>query len=181
MSDQAHPISNPLDALRRRQLALWLIAAPLLMVAGWWALGPTPPAPSILDPPPVEAAAPPGTKLNSEVQDRAIDPAVFAINLWSPPPKAEEAVAQAPAQPAPPAPLNIQLIGIITEVEDGREILKAALYDSDDDRLLIVADGERVRDQIVRVLGGVSGVVELTDGVATRRLFLRPEVAGGAG
>jgi len=38
-----------------------------------------------------------------------------------------------------------------------------------------------VRDQIVRVLGGVSGVVELTDGVATRRLFLRPEVAGGAG
>jgi hypothetical protein len=90
---------------------------------------------------------------------RSIDPATFAVNLWAAP-AAEVAVPAAPVTAPPPPPLNIQLIGIITETDqEGRAIHKAALYDIDSDRLLILADGERLREHNVRVLAG--GIVEL--------------------
>jgi hypothetical protein len=154
---------NPVHILRRRQRRLWLATAPALIIITIWWLRPLG-VEDVAVPVPTEHRARP--KAQNDV--REIDPAVFAVNLWKTPPRVEPqepAVAQ-----APPPPLNVQLIGIITE--DG--VAKAALYDGDSDRLLIVADGERLRDQVVRILP--AGVVELTDGGrSTRRLLLRPD------
>lgn len=177
MNDGESAIQNPLTTLQRRQRALWLMGVPIASACGWWALRPLPPAPSLA----IDSLQPDSAVVSvptPEAQRPATDPATFAVTLWSPPPQEVAAPqAQPPPPPAPP-PLNVQLIGIITEVREGQTIQKAALYDSDRDRLLIVADGERVRDQTLRVLAG--GVVELSDGQTTRRLVLRPDVPGAA-
>ena len=177
-------ISNPLASLRRRQWMLWCLAAPMFVAAAWWALAPL--GTTLDDDGPQlaldDSKATPGGEAG-DLPGHSTDPNTFAINLWAPTPPPPPPTAQA-ATATPPQPLNIQLIGIITDAQDGRAIQKAALYDADEDRLLIVADGERVRDHLVRVLAG--GVVELSDGRSSRRLMLRPDEhpvhgPGGAG
>lgn len=96
-----------------------------------------------------------------------IDPRVFAVKLWNPPPLPEAPiVAQAPP---PPKPLNVQLIGIIEEAG----IYKAALYDADADELLIVADGQKVKNHTVKIVS--SQAIELSDGSSVLKLSLQPE------
>lgn len=162
---QLSSVADPLHAVRRLTLLAWCTAIPALALVAIWAFHPLQPASTA--PPAIE----PRRQLINPGPDAAPlpDPRAFAIRLWNPvPPQNAQTSAAVTAAPPPP-PLNVQLIGIITEGPGGTA--KAALYDADQDRLLIVADGERVRDQTVRILAG--GIVELTDGRATRRLMLR--------
>jgi hypothetical protein len=162
-------LRNPLERLKRWQRGLWIAAAPLLALLALWALRPMSIAPIASPTPTFEPRDREHPSAPSSAPD--IDPRIFAVALWNPPPPPEKPAETALAQAAPPKPLNVQLIGIITE--NGQS--KAALYDADSDRLLIVADGERVRDHVVHIVGGPKGMVELSDGRSTRTLTLRPE------
>jgi hypothetical protein len=75
---------------------------------------------------------------------RPIDAKAFATaKLWNPVPPPRQAEAPMPKEPAKPP--RLQLVGIINE----NGVLSAALYDQDDDRLLIVASGDTIKDQTV--------------------------------
>lgn len=93
----------------------------------------------------------------------AIDVESFARPvLWNP----KQAPQIAPAAPAPPAPLRLQLVGII---RDG-DHLQAALYDPDEDRLLIVSSGQTIKGfQVITI---TAGTVELSSGHSTHQLRL---------
>ncbi len=169
-------LPNPLRSMRRHTRLLWLFVGPALALAGIWALRPIAidafTAPIVGDRPSRPAREP------ADVEPR-IDPAVFAVNLWHLPPVPEARDQAITEAPPPPTPLNVQLIGIITEDGAGAPS-KAALYDVDNDRLLIVADGDVIRDRTVRIVttGGAESAgasVELSDVQTTQRLVLRPE------
>jgi hypothetical protein len=95
----------------------------------------------------------------------AIDARAFAsAKLWNPvppPPQTEIQIAR-----EPPKPPRLQLIGIINE--DG--VLRAALYDQDDDRLFIVASGERIKNHTITHI--TSNGIEISDGHTTHELRL---------
>ncbi len=98
----------------------------------------------------------------------AIDRGAFAAAIWNPV-VARDAQEQSEASAAEQArPLRVQLIAIIDE-GDGR--LRAAIYDVERDRLLIVASGDRVGGLTVTTVA--AGSVELTDGRSGTRLALR--------
>ncbi len=98
----------------------------------------------------------------------AIDRSAFTAAIWNPV-VARDALQQSQAAAAEQArPLRIQLIAIIDE-GDGR--FRAAIYDEERDRLLIVASGDRVGGHTVTSVA--AGGVELTDGRSARRLALR--------
>lgn len=171
MNEHAAAIPNPLQRVRRRSRRAVCIAAPLIGACGWWCFAPLKASTSIA-PPRLDVAGPQGP---GESQDHApINPSVFAVALWNPAPPAQGQTAADSTPPAPPSPLNIQLIGIITDTVDGIPIQKAAIYDADADRLLIIADGEKLREHVVRVLS--AGVVELVDGETTRQYRLRTDL-----
>ncbi len=144
---------------RTRKAAL---IAVLFACAGFaaWPFEPAPVVPPVI-------AQPETTKS----QKAALDLAAFRVPMWvaDPAPPAP-VVANAPA-PRPP-PLKLQLLAIIHE----GEIYKAAVYDPDSDRILVVADGEksgpRGLDQID------SSPLTLGDGTGRRVLALK---AGGGG
>jgi hypothetical protein len=158
------PPPSPLRSLKRARVALTCASVPALATAAIWALAPLKPGVIDLHLRPTEVGA-----KNAPTCTNPIDPHLFAVNLWNAPPPPTRQPEQAASAPAP-APLNLQLIGIITEGPG--DTAKAALYDVDHDRLLIVADGGTIRDQTVHI---ASGGVELTDGRTTRRLLLRPD------
>lgn len=174
-------VPGPLQKLRRQSLIVWLVAVPMVVVLGWWAMFPLDAAsvslvilesvtePSTLNgqPPVVPSSVPP------------IDPRMFAVKLWNPPVIAETPGDSASAANSPPpASVKLQLIGIIRESlqpdnATAPVVYRAALYDADQDRLMIVEDGERIGDLTVRIVAG--RCVELSDGGAVRRLWLRPD------
>lgn len=104
-------------------------------------------------------------------QVAALDLAAFRVPLWvaDPAPPAPP-VAAAPAPPPPP--LKIQLLAIIHE----GELYKAAVYDPDSDRILVVAAGEKIGTRNVDKVDKTS--LTLRDGAAQRVLALK---AGGEG
>jgi hypothetical protein len=164
--------SDPLRALRRGARLLWLVTVSTLIVVGLWALRPLEQSKPIELP-----SGGRGSPINQDPQTNTppIDAGIFAVNLWNLPPALSATSAES-TLPSPPAkPLNVQLIGIITE--DG--VAKAALYDADNDRLLIVDDGQTIGDRTLRIveadsLGGSAGV-EINDGLTKQVLLLRPE------
>lgn len=166
---------HPLRSVRRREIAVWCVAAPLVAGAAWWAFGPHGRVSDIAASDP--SAAPPPEKSHAPLSDphaeQEIDPHVFAINLWHLPAAPVDVAAVAQAEAATSKPLNLQLIGIISDGTGATSTLRAALYDVDEDRLLIVADGERVHDRTLRILPG--GLVELGEGQSKQRLLLRPD------
>jgi len=70
-----------------------------------------------------------------------LDLSAFRAPIWVAEPLPPTPSAPAPA-PLPPPPLKIQLLAIIREAEP--DSYKAAVYDPDTDRVLIVAAGERL-------------------------------------
>ncbi len=147
--------------LTRLTCALGAIA---LGGAAWWAFVPLAsgetPAAGWEPPAPVQPV--PGPRRP------AIDRGAFAAAIWNPV-VARDAPEQTQASAAEQArPLRIQLIAIINE-GDGR--LRAAIYDVELDRLLIVASGDRVGGHTVTSVA--AGGVELTDGRSATRLALR--------
>jgi hypothetical protein len=76
------------------------------------------------------------------------------------------APAPPPPPPAPPPPLKLQLLAIVRE---GGEY-KAAVYDPDAGRMVIVGAGESVAGRGVASVA--ADAIELRDGAGVRRLAL---------
>lgn len=74
----------------------------------------------------------------------ALDTAAFRAPIWvaEPPPPPPPAPI---ATPPPPPPLRLQLLAIIRE----SDAYKAAIYDPDTDRILVVAAGEKLGTRTV--------------------------------
>ncbi len=116
-------------------------------------------------------AAAAGRRRRDDRRARALDRAAFAASIWNPPPALERTAEQAPTRQHPP-PLRLQLIGIARDAgPGGDQVLRAALYDPDTDRLHILAEGERVG--AVTVIAVEPGVVRLESGGRTAELRLR--------
>ncbi len=104
-------------------------------------------------------------------QVAALDLAAFRVPLWvaepAPPPPPEPVVAV-----TPPPPLNLQLLAIVRE----GQVYKAAVYDPDLDRILVVAAGEKVGTRSVQRVD--KATMTLRDETGERVLLLK---AGGEG
>lgn len=74
----------------------------------------------------------------------SLDLAAFRIPLWVAEP-APPAPATPPTPTPPPSQLKLQLLAIIHE----GEVCKAAVYDPDLDRILVVAAGEKIGSRSV--------------------------------
>ncbi len=141
----------------------WLLGAALVTLSAAWAWRP------LEQPEPreffIDLHAPSTTPIDDE--DHRFDQGAFVVRLWNPPPEARNALV-AERTPPPPKPPRLQLIGII---DDGRQ-LRAALYDPETDRLLIVTTGDRVQQHTITI---TADAVELADGRVTHRLTLRKD------
>lgn len=157
--------SDPLETLRASTRRTAGVAGVICTLAAGWALAPGGPAPWTAPTvrtgsEPAHAAAMPDTP-----RSMPVDAAAYQVALWVPPP--EPPVEK--AKPQPPA-LKLQLLGIHHEREAGREILRATLYDPDSDRVLIVADGQKLGAFTVTSVHAKG--VNLSDGTLTRTLAL---------
>jgi hypothetical protein len=131
---------------------------------GVWALGP-------LDPealPEVALSAPGSSSRQAAALMLAAAP--FEACLWHVPElPAEPAPANRPSSPPQPRPAALELVSIIHEPQG----LRAALFDPQSDRLLIVAQGERAGAQIVTAIR--ADAVELSEGPLISILKLAEE------
>lgn len=123
--------------------------------------------------------APPPEVANQEPVSAALDPSVFSARLWTPPPPLprlpppppESSTAAKPEATPQAAPLRLQLLAIIQEPDpQGGERFRAALYDPDQDVILIIAAGERIGTRTVRSV--TARTVELVEGSSARTLEL---------
>ncbi len=163
-------LRSPIDPIRRvrRQIRLtWLVGTLTIVMCTLWAARP------------VQEYSPEDTTFSFNLAQlsaqpiehgpHTIDPRVFAARLWNPPPT-EVALKEREASVANrPKPIRFQLIGIINE--NGQ--LRAALYDPDTNRVLIVKSGDRIDELTVTAVTAES--VELSDGKTTSRLALIEE------
>lgn len=140
-----------------------------MALCAWWAVRAERRPPPILEAVSAPLAeTPPETP--PEAGPQRLDVASFEVALWNPPPKA---APPAPAVVERAEPLRLQLLGIVHTAEG----LRAALYDPEDDRIHLVADGESIgRVAVVRV---ADQVVELADGRRTHLLRIREEEPAG--
>lgn len=128
-----------------------------IAVSGAIALWPLPPPRSLL--------APTQSADEEVVPFRlaSLDLDAFRVPIWvaPPPPPAP------PTPEPPPPPLRLTLLAIVREGNN----YKAALYDPDTDRLLVVASGESVSGRTVESVQ--SDRVSLRDSKGTRTLVLQ--------
>lgn len=91
-------------------------------------------------------------------QRPALELAAFDAPIWTfdPPP---------PAPVTPPAPLRLQLVGLVRDGSDGQ--LRAVLYNQETDELVVVAAGDKVGARSVTKVEAAG--VTLSDG---RRLMM---------
>ncbi len=159
-------LPSPNDPIRRltRSLRLtWFFGCTIVALCALWAWQPHEPNERSEIPLDLHPATLP---LIDDEQQR-IDQIAFIARLWNPPPEARDARMAAQTIPTP-KPLRFQLIGI---TDDGRQ-LRAALYDPDTDRLLIVGTGDHLKRHTVTI---TPDAVELADGQVTHRLALRKD------
>ena len=154
---------DPVLTLNRSIARLRVAGGALAVVAGVWALWPqeTP----TLQLAKVENASgaahqPPSPAVRSDF---------LALKLWTPPPPPVE--THKPAAPAPRLPLKLQLVGITRESGEGT--LRAALYDPETDKLLIVTSGERAG--VFTVASLTKDEIGLMDEQGVRILSLRDD------
>lgn len=101
----------------------------------------------------------------------AVDVAAFRVPIWV----AEPAPPPPPAPvtpPPPPAPLKLQLLAIVNE----NGVYRAAVYDPDADKLLVVAAGEKIGSRRVEKVD--KSAVTLADDTGKRVLALKQEGGG---
>lgn len=160
--------SDPITAWRTRQRTAGAIAILALAVATLWSWWPLPSPP----------AADPALRAPEDASEPADGPApldrdAFAAAIWNPPPAPPRAAESAPTAGTPPPP-RLQLIGIARDTgPGGDQVLRAAIYDPDTDKLHIVAEGERIG--AITVLAVEPGVVRLDSGGRTSELRLRKD------
>ena len=142
----------------------WVLGAALVTLSAAWAWRPLEqPEPRGLF---IDLHSPTTTPIDDE--DHRFYQGAFVVRLWNPPPPEARNRRLAEQTAPPPKPLRLQLIGII---DDGRQ-LRAALYDPETDRLLIVATGDQVKQHTITI---TADAVELADGRVTHRLTLRKD------
>lgn len=155
-----------------------------IALAAWWALKPLPEV--------ALPAASPGpartTTTSDSAAQTAMDTSGFSVPLWVAPPAPPPApVAEPP--PPPPPPLRLRLIAIVREpgVSGAAPVASVLLYDPDADRLLSLAEGDRLGDgrTITRITESAVQVREpdRRDGRpgAVRTLALNPTGNGPSG
>ncbi len=153
------------DPIRRLHLTIaltWAAAIALVVMLGVWAATPRPTA---FVPTNVLARAEADPAADAVAAPLNVD--VFSVNLWRDPPVV--VAAKPAARSVPPTAtqaLRLELLGITR-----RDVsLKANLYDSRDDRIVIVEEGDQVRGFTVSRI--TSGAVEMSDGRQTYTLAL---------
>jgi hypothetical protein len=157
--------TDPISALRRRAalttaLGLTAIAA----AVGWSFLLPVEVLVPQVDIAALLDSAPADMQLDHERQGQ-LDPHAFDVHLWNPAPGVQPTLADAdPAPPLQPPPLR--LVGIIND----EGVLRAALYDLEQDKLFIVRHGEVVRDCIVERIDLAAVILQQGDHVHELRL-----------
>jgi hypothetical protein len=104
-----------------------------------------------------------------------IDPSVFDVSLWTPPPMPPVPRSDVAVVSPPPPPLKLQLLGISGD-GSGKAPFRAALYDPDTVRVILVSHGEMLSRYTVRALTGEA--VEFVDGARVERLTLREPSTG---
>jgi hypothetical protein len=167
MSPIRHP-PTPRQSLRRRR-GLQVLAVGGAAVAVWaWAL-----APPVLVPPPVaEPTAGPGR--SEEIGEPEIEPLPIAgfVRAIVPAEREPAAPLASPSSTdvAPPESPRLRLVGII----DDRGARRAALYDPQGDRLVVVAEGDRIGASTVRRIEEDSVELEIDGRSSTVRLSPAP-------
>src|SRR5262245_20424160 len=163
------PMPDPLQAARgATRRGVGIACACTLFAAAW---GAWPPARSTVQPPVLELARPVEAATAAVPLDlSAFDAPVWIVAAAPPPPPAPVPEAQAPP------PLRLQLLGIIRDRADGT--YRAALYDPDADKVVVVSGGETVAGRIVT--GIEPRAVILTLGPSVQTLALRPDQQGGS-
>src|ERR1043165_478815 len=104
-----------------------------------------------------------------------LDAAAFRVPTWA----ADPAPAAPPASaspPPPPPPLKLQLLAIMKEGDGSETTYKAAVYDPDSDKLLVVAAGERIGTRTVDKVS--QGSVTFRDDSGLRTLALKDTKGG---
>ncbi len=140
------------------------LVASLLLCAGFAAW---PVTPAVVEPEPNRPSEP-----GKSLEVAALDMAAFRIPVWvaepAPPP-----LPGPPSPAAPPPPLRIQLLAIIHETGGGvgGGAYKAAVYDIDADKILVVGSGEKIGSRSVDKVEPAS--LTLRDGAVTRTLSLK--------
>ena len=142
----------------------WLIGALAIVMCAWWAALPLEQYPAGTAITMNQPA--PGLIEKSPNASDTIDLGAFAARLGNPVAPQETDQKRQSKSAKRQELIRFQLIGIIN---DGGQ-LKAALYDPDTDRLLIVQSGDRIRDHTVTAISAED--VELSDGRSTTRLTL---------
>lgn len=142
----------------------WLIGALAIVMCAWWAAlpleqHPTGTAITMNQPSPVLIEKSPNAA-------DTIDLVAFAARLWNPVASQQTDQQREPKIAKRQESIPFQLIGIIN---DGGP-LKAALYDPDTDRLLIVTSGDRIKQHTVTAIS--AEMIEMSDGRSTTRLTL---------
>jgi hypothetical protein len=162
---------DPILTLNRSTRRRALLGAALVAASAVWAAWP-------LERNPLALADASGQPREIPSAERlAFNTDAFNATLWTPPPPPPAPVI---AQKTPPLPLKLQLIGITrdTPVGGGTPVLRAALYDPENDRMLIVAAGERVSvggTDRYTVASLTADTIELADGDTVRTLSLKDE------
>ena len=156
---------DPIARLHRSITRLQWTAGVLAVATGVWAFWPQAVAPIAVAK--VDDHAP--------ASHKPVTPAVrsdfLALKLWTPP--APPAEAAKPAAPTPRPPLKLQLVGITRESGQGEGTVRAALYDPETDKLLIVASGEKVG--VFTVTSLTNDEIGLADNQGVRMLSLRDD------
>jgi len=180
--------NDPIQVWTQRQRWIIAVGAILALAVGAWAMW-TPRTAIALEGTEQAKLASPQVKPTDEMATTSTDTTVTAsafttVRLWNPPPPPPAPPSQVTEKPEDVRPPKLQLIGIIQQAggEDGGAggggggdgALHAAIYDIDEDRLLILRSGDRVRQFTITAIDDKA--VELTDGRRTTRLALQPEV-----
>lgn len=152
--------NDPILRLRNRMRATLVVGIVAVIVCATWALSSTP----YSGVPATHFALDQTPSSVSTQNSAAIDANAFArARLWNP---KETPQAVTPPQVVQAQPLRLQLIGIIHE--DGQ--LLAALYDPDEDRMLIVTSGQTVKGHEITAI--TAKTVELSSGELKHELRL---------
>jgi hypothetical protein len=124
---------------------------------------------------PFERPAPPSESSAPHLEAPPLNLAAFDAPLWREPvlAAAEPVPPSAPPPPPPPPPLKLQLLGIVGEPSGDTITYRAALYDPDSDRIIVVTSGDTVAGRTVTTVE--AGSVALALGTTTHTLLLRPD------
>jgi hypothetical protein len=140
----------------------WSAAIAMVVMLGVWAVAPRSTA---FVPTTVLAQAQADPAANAATAPLNAD--VFSVNLWRDPPAVVAAKPVVRSVPVPAAQtLQLELLGITRR----NASLQANLYDSRDDRIVIVGEGDHVRRFTVNHI--TSDAVEMSDGRQTYTLAL---------